>query len=179
MAIDTVALEAEARFLMGSLPVEVLSSETMQFIINKGISVYSDADEDYCLVLQYTIINSLKYLIRQQAVDNASNNVYGNITSIEEEEGDVRKKETYSTSTAYTLSSWDDLLDYFLKNPQEICESLGKLDGSGIVIVGDGDVNGSTAAIRSRNRIDESAYNEKRLNRYPWRPSYPKKGSRY
>ena len=106
MAIDTTALEAEARFLMGSLPVEVLSSETMQFIINKGISVYSDADEDYCLVLQYTIINSLKYLIRQQAVDNASNNISGNITSIEEEEGDVRKKETYSTSTASTLSSW-------------------------------------------------------------------------
>lgn len=170
MAINTVELESEARFLMGGLPETVLSSDTMQIIISRGITKYSDTDDDYCKVLYYTIIESLRYLIRSQTVDSASNNASGSVTSRTEKEGKREISVSYSDGSGSSVS-WEDMLNDFLENPQYVCSTLVDTGGRSTVIIGDGDKDGFTAAYESRSRWDSAAYDVKRRNyrNWPWR----------
>lgn len=173
MAIDSSTLETEFRFLLGGITEDTISSDTVQVVISRGESKFSSDDEDYCNVLYYTVIESLRYLSRAQAVFYADNMISGAITAIEEEEGDVREKETYASSTDSTMTSWDDLLSYYLENPDYICTDLTGYK-SETVVIGGAHVSPSENALRSRSRLDRSAYRVKnnRCEPYPWRPHH-------
>lgn len=171
MALDRVLIEAEARFLMGGVTEEILPSATMQVIIERNIRKYGDEESDYCEVLYHTVIDSLRYLIREQIVDGASEGVSGTVTKRREKETDTEIEVGYSSSSdGSPLYSWNDLLDDFLKHPEYVCDSLvDATKANGSVIIGGSDINGYDESFETRERQQKSSYFYRGSGRSPWR----------
>jgi len=171
MALDRDLIESESRFLMGGVSEEILPSATIQIIIERNIRKYGDEEGDYCNVLYHTVIDSLRYLIREQIVEGASEGVSGAVTKRREKETDTEIEIGYgSSSDGSPLYTWDDLLDDFLQHPEYVCDSLvdtKKKQGS--VIIGGSDINGYDESFETRKRQQQSSYFYRGTGRSPWR----------
>lgn len=171
MALDRDLIESEARYLMGGASTDVLSSETMQIIIGRNVRKYGDEEGDYCQVLYHTVIDSLRYLIRERIVEGASEGVSGAVTKRREKETDTEIEVQYgSSSDGSVLYSWNVLLDDFLQHPEYVCDSLVDIKRSkGSVIIGGADINGYDESFETRKRQQQSSYFYRGTGKSPWR----------
>lgn len=119
--VDKESIKTKIRFLVGGLTTEDLSDATLSYILDECIVVYTDDQEFLCEITYCTLLNSLKYLIKQSWVEGGGN--VGDVTRKREKEGGVEYEESYSTSYSDS-SGWEKLYEYFRDNPKEVCISL-------------------------------------------------------
>lgn len=137
MALNTVTIAEEIRFLLGGLSVATMSDELLTKIIQRNIDKYGDDDANLCIVTYRSLLDVLQYLINQSAQGSGSI-AGGAVIERTEYVGKKRITEKYSSEQSGSLSGWEDLYDKFLKNPALVCESLipDPSDTSGMVIIG-------------------------------------------
>ena len=126
MAFTNEQVIVEIRYFLGDVDQTTISDETLNTIITRVMLRYNLTyeDGDFCKTVYYSLIETLRYLIRQDAVSDAQSG--GDLKSFTEKVGGVTITEQYSEGTS-TLSGWDSLLQQYLSDPSIICEELADL----------------------------------------------------
>lgn len=135
MALVVSEINTSIRFHLGGLPTSVLSDEVLNLIIQTNIDKHGDLDENKCIVTYQSLLDALKYLIRKQITNGGG--TAGNVKSRKERVGSRQIEVENFEGSAGDLSSFEDLYDFFIKNPQDICASLvDTTKKKAVVIVG-------------------------------------------
>ena len=143
MAFTIDQVKVDVRYYLGGIPETTLSDTLLEDIINRTMTRYGldfNIDDDYCKTVYYSILETLKYLIRENISSSASTGG-GEIKSRSEKVGDISVKTEYTDGTDASESGWDTLYDYYLANPTDICEELADLAKSSFATVYFGDVS--------------------------------------
>ena len=162
------------RFWLGNVtPSTSISDNDMDILIAMNIGKYGN---DLCKITYYSTVDVLRWLIRKQAQASAGTGGSGAVKRIKESEGNVTiEQEFYDTAgSGATVAGWDKVLEDLLDNPTTIgCNPIDATTGggTGAVIIGGGDRNGSEAVYESRIRRDKAAYEYRTPTNFPWRPS--------
>lgn len=131
MAIIIAEVQAEIRFLLGGLPVNVLSDEILTDLIQRELDKTGDADELLCLVTYNSVLATLQYLDRRDMQGSAATGASGDLKKRSEKIGNREVKVEYETgSDGGTAASWASLYNDFLKHPEYVCASLLVTDPS-------------------------------------------------
>lgn len=123
--IDRTKVKADVRFLMGGVDEATVSDALLTQILEDCITTYGDDDTFECEITYCTLMNTLKYLIRQSWLNDGSDSL-GSVKRKKEKEGNVTYEDEYYTSESGSGggSGWEKMYQYFLKNPAEVCPSL-------------------------------------------------------
>lgn len=143
MAFTIDQVKVDVRYYLGGIPETTLSDALLEDIINRTMTRYGldlNIDADYCKTVYYSILETLKYLIREN-ISSSSSTGGGEIKSRSEKVGDVSVKTEYTEGSDASESGWDILYDYYLANPTDICEELTDLAKSSFATVYFGDVS--------------------------------------
>ena len=143
MAFTIDQVKVDVRYYLGGIPETTLSDTLLEDIINRTMTRYGldfNVDDDYCKTVYYSILETLKYLIRENISSSASTGG-GEIKSRSEKVGDISVKTEYTDGTDASESRWDTLYDYYLANPTDVCEDLADLAKSSFATVYFGDVS--------------------------------------
>jgi hypothetical protein len=176
MAFTTQDVNDEVRFLLGGLSTSTMDDTTLNKLIDNNISKYSTEDSDFCIVTYKSLLDALRYLIRQEDLQSGSSS---SVVKRREKNNRREIEVQYSESSS---SGYKTLLDDFLKHPEWVCEDLvDRLVPSGSVHIGgvseseydkvnnDKDSrNGYKTSVRKR--YDQSTTESVRLrkNTWPW-----------
>jgi hypothetical protein len=131
--------EDYARFWLGNLSETQMSSADMQVLIAMNIGKYG---EDNCKIAYYSMLDILRWLIREGAKGSAGSAGSGAVKLREESIGRRKIREEFDTSgTSATSSGFDKVLEDLLANPSTIgCNPIDSGSGgdgnSGSVIIG-------------------------------------------
>lgn len=119
--IDQSAAISRVRFLLGDVEGSNPSDETLNLILSMAIEEYTDDDTYYCEIVYYTLIESLRYLVRSnQALAGET----GNQSSRKESRGKTTIEVEYSDSSDYVQDGWGDMLSDYISHPEYVCASL-------------------------------------------------------
>lgn len=170
---DIPEIIAYIRWWLGQLPSSEVGDSDMSIIVAMNIGKYGS---DLCKITYYSTVDVLRWLIRKQAQATAGTGGSGALKRTKEQEGNVTvEQEFYDTAGGgATLAGWDKVLEDLLDNPTSIgCNPIDTATGggTGAVIIGGGDHNGSQAVYESRIRRDKAAYDYRTPTNFPWRPS--------
>lgn len=121
MALDPNAISERVRFLLGNPSEAILPEEILLQIINECIAEIGDDDELYCEVVQCSLMNTLRYLIRQSQIPSSPNG--GTVKRRKERRGRTEIEEEYQSGSSVT-NGWQDMYDDYLQHPEWICDSL-------------------------------------------------------
>jgi hypothetical protein len=135
MAIVVASVNSEVRYLLGGLTTSVMSDELLNFIIQRNIDQYGDADSNLCLVTYESLKEVLRYLINKDAAGSTGTSGGALIKRVEEI-GSRRIEVSYSADGSGTVNGWQSLLDFYTKHPEEVCISLKPTTQSSTVIIG-------------------------------------------
>lgn len=126
MAFTNEQVIVEIRYFLGSVDQATISDETLNLIITRTMTRYNLTydDSDFCKTVYYSLIETLRYLIRQDTANDAQ--AGGDLKSVTEKVGGVSITEQYADSTS-VLKGWDNLLQQYLSDPSIICEELSDL----------------------------------------------------
>jgi hypothetical protein len=122
MTFTIADVNEEIRFLLGDLPVSVISDENLNKIIQRSVDNYSLEDEDFCIVTYESLLSTLQWLINKEQASSTTE-----ITRRREKVGDVEIQLEYSESAPNESTGWENLLDKFKNDPAIVCESLAYL----------------------------------------------------
>ena len=131
MAIDTQQVITRVRFLLGNPSQEVITDEILLSIADECVNEIGSEDDKYCLVVQCTLMESLRYLIRQ---NQASSGVNGNVRKRQEKVGKRTIQVEYGDSSDIVTDGWQQMHDDYLNNPSWICKELAS--STTLVIIG-------------------------------------------
>lgn len=142
MAFTVADINLEVRFNLGGLSTAVMSDVLMDDIINRDLVDHSLEDEDKCIVTYHSLLDVLRYLIRQGAAASGATGG-GEIIERSEKNGGREAKVKYAAGTSSGDNGYQTLLDDFLANPQYVCASLvtETTKKAGSVIFGGADHN--------------------------------------
>lgn len=121
MTFTIADVNEEIRFLLGDLPVSVISDENLNKIIQRSVDNHSLEDEYFCIVTYASILSTLQWLINKGQASSSTE-----ITKRKEKVGDVEIQLEYS-SPSTELTGWENLLEKFNSDPTLVCESLAYL----------------------------------------------------
>jgi hypothetical protein len=121
MAIVVAEVNARVRFLLGGADTTVISDATLNSIIDDCILSIGDADELFCEVVYCSLINTLRYLIREQQMNAGSTS---NTTKRREKVGKREIELEFDTGYNTNNSGWQAMLDDYLLNPEYVCAEL-------------------------------------------------------
>lgn len=110
-------INAYIRFWLGDIGQDIISDETLNFIIQMVI----DSDSSYtgCDVIFYSTLEVLRWLVRKQETGTSYGT--GEVKSRKEKVGDVEVSTTYDVGTSTDgVVGWDSILDDLLTNPSII-----------------------------------------------------------
>lgn len=134
---DPVEIIAYCRWWLANLPTSMMSDADMEVIVNMNIAKYPD---NLCKITYYSMLDILRWLIRNTAKGSAGSVGSGSVSRIKETIG-KRTKELYydvGTSTG-EASGWDKVLEDLLADPSTIgCNPIDQstTNNSGSVIIG-------------------------------------------
>lgn len=129
MAFTIEQVNTDIRYYLGGLPTSTLTDDILNDIITRTMTRNSldfNVDSDYCKSVYYSLLESLRYLIRNNISSSAISGG-GEIKSKMEKVGQIQIKTDYMEGSSAADSGWDDLYDDYLANPQYICEELADL----------------------------------------------------
>lgn len=134
--IDRDDINSDVRFILGGLSTDDLSDTILTIIQEKCIDKYEDSQIYNCDVTYCTLLDSLKYLIRE-AWNSTGSETVGDTKKTSEKEGNVSYEDEYYESED-SSSGWQKLYDYFIENPAEVCDCLeeGRGNTFGLVSIG-------------------------------------------
>ena len=169
MAVYVDQVIERLRFLLGDPSIDIISDEIITSIVDScivGLGVYGD---DYCKVVQCSLMESLRYLIRKAQVP--SNPDGSEIKRRKEKRGNTEiEVEFQVTSTSDSSSGWQDMYEDYQSHPEWICAELAsKTSGKYLVTLGGTRVDDSRKVLNDPN--SNSAYNKSRVDRRFWNSS--------
>ena len=138
IAIDRDAVKTNALFYIDGYDSDDLTDTTVNTIIEKCISRFEDNETYECDVVYCTLLECIKYLIRKGWAEEGADSV-GILTKVREKEGSVESEVGYTLSDdSSSESGYEKLYEYFISNPDEICDCLAPtyLGNFGLVAVG-------------------------------------------
>ncbi len=164
MALSPELIADKVIFLLGGPSEETIPYTTVLVIVNDCIEQIGDEDELYCQVLQCSVLNTLRYLIRKE---QAAEGEVGNVKRRKEEIGKRKIEEEYQIpSSSSGKSGWEKMYDDYKENPDWICPSLAKDLGNRLIMIG-GSREDEYFRVES-NRNSRTAYKRPRTTR-KWR----------
>lgn len=169
MALDATQIETRVRFLLGNPSEDIISSETLQLIIADCITNIGSEDEDYCRVVQCTLMDTLRFLIRQtQVPTNSSGNT---VKRRKEKRSNTEIEVEYNTASTDELSSgWIQMYEDYQLHPEWICDELAiESNGKYLVTIGGTRVDETSRVLSDSN--SKSAYDKPRVDRKLWNTS--------
>lgn len=169
MALDPNEISTRVRFLLGNPSESVLPEDLLLQIINDCILKIGSDDEFYCEVVQCSLLETLRYLIRKDQQPSAGGGG-GALTKRREKRGKTEVEETYSSDSEGTIGGWQDMYDDYLEHPEWICESLAYV-GAGKYLVNIGGVRQDQSANVLCDQNSRSAYDKPRVGRKFWKAS--------
>lgn len=169
MSLDIDNIEERVRFLLGNPSEDIISSEVLQGIITNCINSIGDEDENYCEVVQCSLMETLRFLIRQAQIPTSSD---GNtLKRRKEKRSNTEIEVEYQTVSSSDLSSgWEAMYEDYQLHPEWICEELAK-DSNAKYIVTIGGVRQDESRRVKRDPNSKSAYDTPRVNRKFWKTS--------
>lgn len=131
MAFTIEQVNTDVRYYLGGLPTSELTDDILNDIITRTMTRNSldlNVDSDYCKSVYHSLLETLRYLIRNNISSSAgAGSGGGKIKSLSEKVGDVQIRTEYMDGSSASDSGWGDLYDDYLANPQYICEELSDL----------------------------------------------------
>ena len=149
---DVTEISGFVRWWAGNIPTTTISDPDMIDIITPITAGYP---ESICKAVYYSTVNVLRWLIRQESLQQAISGSSGAVVSRAEKRGTTTISVAYHDSDD-TSSSWEDILDALLNDPTLIgCDPFK--DEETIVIrapiIGGADINGYEEQFRSRQKF--------------------------
>lgn len=137
LPIDRDKVKERVRFYLSGITEEDLPDLLLSVIIENCILKYEDSqvyedDVTYC-----SLMESLKYLIKQSWLESGSESS-GGLKRRKEKEGGVEYENEYHADSSGSSSGWEKLYDYYLKNPSDVapCLEEGKGNVFGLISIG-------------------------------------------
>ena len=128
--IDKAYVKDTIVFLLAGMP-ETITDSIFDTVYNKCVDAAGGDSAIYtCDVTYCTLMGIIKYLIRS-GWSSGGTVATGALKSRKETEADVTIEEEYDTASTPAESGWDQLYEYYIENPEEICECL-RPDKSGL-----------------------------------------------
>ena len=140
--IDRDYVKGQLDLLFGGIPSEI-PTDVLDKTIEHCIEKFGDSAIFTCDVIFCSLMSLLKYLIRKSWTDEGGESK-GELKRRRETEGNVTLEEEYAVkdSSSKDASGWEKLYEYFLKNPDEICECLKPEKNTfGLIKIGGTDAN--------------------------------------
>ena len=127
MAFTIESVRTDIRYYLGGASDSVITDTVLDDIITRTMTRYSldfNLDSDYCKTVYYSLLETLRYLIRSNSTSDGSSG--GDVKERKEKVGDLELTLKYSEGSD-AEDGWGDLYDDFLSNPQYVCEELKDL----------------------------------------------------
>lgn len=119
--IDQEAAKSRVRFLLGDVDGVNPSDETLELILGMALDEYTNDDTYYCEIVYYTLIESLRYLVRS---NQATAGLTGNQQSRKEVRGKTTIEVEFSDSSDIVSDGWATMLSDYISHPEYVCVSL-------------------------------------------------------
>lgn len=169
MAVDVDQVVDRVRFLLGDPSLDIISDEVIISIVDSCILSLGVEGDDYCKVVQCSLMDTLRYLIRKAQVP--SNSDGSEIKRRKEKRGNTEiELEFQVVSSSDNSSGWQDMYEDYQSHPEWICAELAsKTSGKYLVTLGGTRVDESRKVLHDPN--SNSAYNKCRVSRKFWNSS--------
>lgn len=168
MALDPNAIADRVRFLLGNPSEEILPNDILLQIVNECIAKIGDDDSLYCQVLQCSLMETLRYLIRQSQIPSSPNG--GSVRRRKEKRGRTEIEEEYQQTSAGDPSGWEQMYEDYQQHPEWICDELvTERTGEYLVKIGGVRQDEFDSIVKDSN--SKSAYDKPRVNRKFWKSS--------
>lgn len=151
--IDTDVAKARVRYLMGDVSTSTLTDDTLTSVLTLATTEYTDDDEYYCEVVYYTLLESLRHLIR---VNQANAGLTGNQARRKEVRGKTTIEVEFSDSSDFISDGWAQMYKDYVAHPEYVCESLRPERVFGLLNIGG--TRQDTYRATDRNRNSRSAW---------------------
>ena len=137
LPIDRDSVKTSVRFFMGGITEEDLPDSILSVIVENCILKFEDSQIYTNDVVYCSLLDSLKYLIRQSWAEDGSEST-GGLKRRKEKEGGVEYENEYHADSSSTSSGWEKLYDYFISNPADIAPCLEEERGNtfGLISIG-------------------------------------------
>jgi hypothetical protein len=121
------------RWWLGNITDSIITDLDLTTIIAMNIGKY---EEDNCKIVYNSTLDTVRWLIREQAKDQGGSSGSGVVSKIKEKIKNREKEITYDTSSANgTDSGWGKVLQDLLDNPSTIgCNPIDNNSVSGVII---------------------------------------------
>lgn len=127
--LDKVSIKEDITFLLATMP-EAITDAVFDTIYDKCVAKVEDSAIYTCDVTYCTLMGIIKYLIRS-GWSSGGTVATGALKRRKDTEAGVTIEEEYDTASTPAESGWDQLYEYYIENPEEICECL-RPDKSGL-----------------------------------------------
>lgn len=140
MAFTIENVISEIRYFLGGVGEAVISDITLTSIIERVMNSKSLTfeDSDFCKTVYYSLLETLRYLIRSTASTSAASG--GELKSLKEKVGNTEITSSFSEGNS-SSDDWKSLLGDFQSNPSQICEELKDLAVSSYPVIHFGGVS--------------------------------------
>lgn len=122
--IDKVYVKETIAFLLAGMP-ETITDPIFDTIYNKCVaSAGGDSAIYTCDVMYCTLMGIIKYLLRS-GWNSGGTVPTGALKRRKDTEAGVTIEEEYDTASTPAENGWDQFLNYYLENPEDVCDCLG------------------------------------------------------
>ena len=168
MAIDVGQVVKRVKFLLGDPSLDIIPDEVLMSLAESYILSIGDGDDVYCKVVQSSLMESLRYLIRKSQIPASSDG--GEIRRRREKRGNTEIELEFQATSSNSTSGWQEMYEDYQTHPEWICEELAsKTSGKYLVTLGGTRVDESRKVLNDPN--SNSAYNKSRVDRRFWNSS--------
>lgn len=166
MAIYSEDVTTRLRFLLGNPSEGIIDDCILIGIVDSCIITLGDNGDDYCKVLQCSLMETLRFLIRQAQIPSSPDG--SEVKRRKEKRGNTEiELEFQSTTNSDTSTGWQSMYEDYQSHPEWICEELvSSTSGKYLVNIGGSRVDDTMRVLKDPN--SNSAYNKSRVSRKFW-----------